>query len=171
MAEELDADQPVEVVIRGDAMAVIGALEAAVTAARDDDSIRGRPMLPLEDLSSQLGREVNMGYLQREMKRLVNKEDPFEYRGIQVIAGEFDAQHPRPHGQTSVDRLTDLEEMETYVILGRSEAGFEAAGYPDGIGVEDSMMMASFMRQYARDLEAAVARPDMEPEDLRPDEE
>lgn len=165
--EQFDIDQPVEFVVRGDAIDVIGVIEVALNKLLDDDEIRGRTRSAAEDIAQAIQRQHNPGYFVREMKRALNNEDAPEYRGFQVLLGEFDAQHPRPHGESGIGRLQPLEEMEWYAILGRSEKGFEAAAYPDRLDVESSMLMASFIRQYARDLEAAVAVDDMEPEDLR----
>lgn len=156
MSGEWPIDQPVELSIRGWYLDIIGAIAAFeqlgldVENAVDPEGI-DRTERVITDILDQVTRQVNVGYIERELKKAARAEDPPEYGGLQVDVREFDPRHPDP--TPDIDHLSPLEDAEYYVVLMRTDEGFEAAGYPDSLGIEESMLLASFMRTYARDLE------------------
>lgn len=156
MPGEFDLDQPVELRVRGDWIDLGGLLAFLDKQIQDAN---GRVGNAGEAFIEGVEEQVNFGYLEREMKRL-NREldngdvdpDAMGFRGFQVLVDAFDPRHPEPDDPPMV-RLSPLDEAEWYLVFMRSDTGFEAAGYPEETGVEDRMLMASLLRQYARDLE------------------
>lgn len=148
----------VELRVRGEFLDVVGLVTAVNTGlAQHDGNFEGldRATKVSTEVAEQVNQQVNFGLAARDFKKLRESDESVEYRGVEAIIDEFDPQHPDA-ASTGVDRLTPLDEMDWYIVLGRSDQGFEAAGYPDRLDVERSMLMASFARQYARDLEEAA---------------
>lgn len=158
MSGEYDFDDPVELRIRGwfaDVVGVISALGRIEDFKGDFDGL-GRIEKSASDIIDQTDKQVNLGYLTRQFKRAENNPDEFpDYGGVQVFLSEFDARDPL-ESATELEQLTPLDEAEFYIILLRSESGFEAAGWPAQLDIEQNMLLASFLRMYARELERNV---------------
>lgn len=155
---QADLDEPVELRIRGDYIDVVGMVAQLQNVIDTDQEweAKDRGEKVGTDVIKQTNDLVNLGLLEREMKKAArNNAEGLEYRGIEVLLEEFDPRHPRPAG-AGVERLPPLEDADWYLILMRTEEGYQAAGYPDKTGVDEKMLMASFLRQYARDLENVI---------------
>lgn len=153
--ERYDLDQPVELRLRGDAIDVFGALMAVLAPALEEGTGGDRTDTVLEDVSDAINRQVNLGWYKREATRAISAGAVPDYRGIQLLVDEFDAQRPELTG-AAAERMTPLDEAERYVVVSLTEEGLESGGYPDSMTELEMLEMASMLRIYARDLENAV---------------
>lgn len=152
---QVDLDQPVELRFRGDALDVFGALMAMMTPALEDGIENERAQEVIEDLADEVNRQVNLGHYQREAKRMLNRGDIPDYRGIQVLVDEFDPRYPELTG-AGAEHMTPLEEAKMYAVVSLTDEGFETGGYPASMEDLEMLQMASMLRIYARDMEQTV---------------
>lgn len=159
---DIDLGQPVELVIRGDRIDILGFVAAMNIAFNDrdtpiDDVVNDRSGRMGMDIIDQIKQTENFGMFERELKRAVRNGEEPEFRGIAVDYREFDPQHPEPSGP-KVDLLPDLDDVDRYtVITYQEDEGFQAAGWPEYFDdVVEAMAFASFLRQFARDMEQAT---------------
>lgn len=158
VAEQYDIDQPVELRLRGDAVDLFGALVALLGPALEKGEAvtdNERANAVIEDLSMSINQQVNLGWYMKETKRRLREGDIPDYRGIQVLVDEFDAQHPELSGDLA-ERMTPLEKAEVYAIISLTERGFETGAWPDSIDDLEVLQLASMCRIYARDLERSI---------------
>lgn len=150
-----DLNEPVELSIRGDRIDVIGLVSHFAKFYEDYlDEIGvdgGRAENVAIDFVDQINKQENLGLMGREMKKAADRGDIDDYRGIQSVIKPFDPQHPDP----DIERI-DLEDADMYVLVAKTDKGFEAAGWPERHDVQDGLLIASFLRMYARDLEGEI---------------
>lgn len=159
--DDHDLDQPVELIFRGDRIDVLGFVTAMHLVFNDksstiQDVMNERGGHVAQELVDEIKTVDNFGQYEKELKRAHRADAVPEFRGAAVEYREFDPQHPEPTG-AKLELLPDLEDTDQYFIMTfQEEEGFQAAGWPEYFDdVVHMMAWASFLRQFARDLENA----------------
>ena len=147
-----DPEDLVELRVRGEFVDVVGLL-AEFRVVVEDGDVRERATQVGRDLTDQAAPQVNYGEAERQLKRINDRGEKREYRGIDVQVHDFDPRHPDERSELKVDRIPPLDELQSYAIVGRGEEGIHMAGYPDNLAHEESLILASALRIYARELE------------------
>lgn len=153
-------DQPVELVVRGDRQDIVGLLAAVNVLLEDhadvvDGDVPSRAQDTIDRIMRQVRKEENIELVRRELGKAVRDGNTVDYRGVNVLYGEFDPRHPEVPDGVEVER-EDLEASDAYVILGKTSEGMYGEMWPHEADVELGLTMASWLRTSAREIEDSV---------------